>query len=183
MFLKLSFTGLFFLLILNAITVSGHKLDKREDSESTSVGSMIGKLFSKLFGRNSNETELSSQNNSYSFSTSTTMIFTQSGITTTSTQATTTPQSTTTTEQRTSSTSAKAFTSTAAMPLFTYRTEPPEPEKCYVDPFLENYCSVPKDFTDISFWDLYSVLFSDVVLDALSVDCSRGYWCLQVKMT
>lgn len=179
MFLKLSFAGLFFLLMLNAITVSGLKLDKREDSDSTTVGSMIGKLISKLFGRNSNETEPSSQNSSYSSSTSTTMNFTQSSITSTSTQATTTSQSTTTTEQTTSSRSTMAFTSTAAMPLFTYKTEPPEPEKCYVDPFLESYCTVPKDFTDISFWDLYSVLFSDVVLDALSVECSRGYWCLQ----
>ena len=39
---------------------------------------------------------------------------------------------------------------------------------------------VPQELKDVSFWDLYSEVFSDTVVDALLVSCPKGVWCLQV---
>lgn len=55
----------------------------------------------------------------------------------------------------------------------------PEDDRCYSDAVMQNLCPVPNDMIDVSFWDLYSVLFSDTVLDALIMGCARGSWCLK----
>ncbi|XP_053373860.1 uncharacterized protein LOC123531268 [Mercenaria mercenaria] len=56
---------------------------------------------------------------------------------------------------------------------------PTEEDRCYTDAVFQNFCPVPEDMTDVSFWDLYSVLFSDTVLEALMVGCSKGSWCIK----
>ncbi|WAQ94149.1 hypothetical protein MAR_006620 [Mya arenaria] len=54
-----------------------------------------------------------------------------------------------------------------------------EDTRCFSEAVLQNFCSVGADLVDVSFWDLYSVLFSDTVIDALMIGCTRGSWCLQ----
>ncbi|KAL4222827.1 hypothetical protein ACF0H5_018867 [Mactra antiquata] len=69
--------------------------------------------------------------------------------------------------------------SSSYLPTSSYMTEPPEEERCYTDAVLQNFCPVTNDMTDVSFWDLYSILFSDTAIDALIMGCSRGSWCLR----
>ncbi|KAK3596339.1 hypothetical protein CHS0354_038739 [Potamilus streckersoni] len=54
-----------------------------------------------------------------------------------------------------------------------------EEKMCLLDPILQNFCTITEELTDVSFFDLYSLLFSDTVLDGLLVDCRPGDWCLR----
>ena len=71
-----------------------------------------------------------------------------------------------------------ARTSTMSFP---WSTKAREPEICYINPYLQKFCSVPATLSGVSFWDLYSTMFSDTVLDALLVGCRKGEWCLRVS--
>lgn len=196
MFLKTFIIGYLSVVLICTGTVNGSEQDKRDDnesSESTSVGTVIGKLMSKLFGRDSNETSGQSgsefANTTFSATEATSSVTTSSpsSISTASEKPTTTSETTTTgkeitTGPQTSSTPSMKTTfkpATSTQTFVEYYTNPSEPENCYVDATLKNFCDVPEELTGISFWDLYSMIFSDVVLDALIAECSRGEWCLK----
>ena len=57
-----------------------------------------------------------------------------------------------------------------------------EPDHCYGDYFLKEFCEVPEVVGGFDFWDFDGIIFSDTVLDALIDDCSDGEWCLQVSL-
>lgn len=99
--------------------------------------------------------------------------FELSTIQTTETTTTTIPYA----DMSTSTTTRTTTTSGTFWPI------PEEPEACYVDPFLEKFCSVPEDLKGVSFWDLYSLLFSDAVLDTIMMECTKGEWCLRVSFS
>ncbi|KAL3832269.1 hypothetical protein ACJMK2_023929 [Sinanodonta woodiana] len=85
----------------------------------------------------------------------------------------------------TSATSAAEFTiskSETQQPLTDYTTVTTlsSGEKmCFFEPILQNFCTVPEELSDVSLFDLYSLVFSDTVLDGLLVDCKPGDWCLR----
>lgn len=63
----------------------------------------------------------------------------------------------------------------------TTKTEllPPLPI-CEVDDILSAYCpDLPPALSTLSFWDIYYTFFSDMVLEALLLNCSSGHWCLR----
>ncbi|KAL5007195.1 hypothetical protein ScPMuIL_016001 [Solemya velum] len=52
--------------------------------------------------------------------------------------------------------------------------EPP----CFNDRYLNESCAVSPSLKDVSFWDMYSLIFSDTVIDGLYMNCGTGDWCL-----
>ncbi|XP_060581087.1 uncharacterized protein LOC132737763 [Ruditapes philippinarum] len=90
------------------------------------------------------------------------------------------PQEENTATSGTSSFTTSQYSSSTTWPESS-TSYPPEDEKCYTDAVFQNFCPVPDDMADVSFWDLYSVFFSDSVLDALMIGCTKGSWCLKDK--
>lgn len=50
-------------------------------------------------------------------------------------------------------------------------------QSCFDDRHLDDGCKVSPFLEDVSFWDLYSLVFSDSVIEGL-LKCDPGDWCL-----
>ena len=203
--LKRVILELLILVVVCSIVTSGKERTKRDDN-GNSIGNMIKTLLSKIIA---SEPSTQAPNNNTNTSSGNSIMLTngtihntandtvtnggtntskQPNITNTSKKPTThgvksstmSPKTVTMSPKTTSYPKMKTSTVSSTHAWSTRRREP---EVCYINPYLKNFCSIPPTLKGISFWDLYSVMFSDTVLDTMLIECQKGEWCLRVSIT